>query len=289
MKEFKNKVAVITGGASGIGYAIAEQAAKRGMNVVIADIEDTALQSAKQALEKTGVQVLPVKTDVTDPEQMQALADKTLAEFGAVHLMVNNAGVGGVAGNFWETELSDWQWVMNVNMWGVIHGIHVFSRIMVAQNEGHIVNTASVAGLMTASGMAAYTVSKHAVVAMSEALYGELQTAGHSVDVSVLCPSYISTNIGTSERNRPDTVVKEQLTPEEAEREQERRAYAKKFFDEIGMAPLQVAEKVFDAVENRRFYILTHPDGTKEKVANRMTAIVNEDNPPILSSGDFPA
>jgi len=288
MKEFKNKVAVITGGASGIGFAIAERAAVRGMHIIIADIEQAVLDSAKAQLEVHGTTVVSSQTDVTDPQQMESLANSAIDRFGAVHLMVNNAGVGGVAGPIWETELSDWRWVLNVNMWGVIHGIHAFSKIMVRQNEGHIVNTASVAGLMTASGMGGYTVSKHAVVAMSEALYGELQTANVNVDVSVLCPSYINTNIGTSDRNRPGAVVKVDLTAEDEQKEIERKTYAKKFFDEIGMSPSEVADKVFNAIENRDFYILTHSEGTKEKVKNRMNSILNNINPPILSSGDFP-
>lgn len=288
MKEFKNKVAVITGGASGIGLAIAQEAAARGMKLVIADIEDSALDAARDEFSARGVEVLAVKTDVTDVQQMQMLAEQTIDKFGAIHLLVNNAGVGGVAGPIWETELSDWTWVLNVNMNGVINGSYVFAKIMVEQNEGHIVNTASVAGLMSASGMGGYTVSKHAVVALSEVLYGDFQTAGSKVDVSVLCPSYIATNIGTSDRNRPDAAPLDELTPEEEEKQAQRKAYSKKFFDEIGMPPVEVASKVFSALENRQFYILTHPVGTKEKVTDRMSAILNDSHPPKLGSDGFP-
>ncbi|MBA6413784.1 SDR family NAD(P)-dependent oxidoreductase [Parahaliea sp. F7430] len=291
MKQFKNKVAVITGAASGIGFAIAEQAAGRGMHVVIADIEERALRIAEEKLGtiSKGGRIMALKIDVTDPKQMASLAERCLKEFSAVHLLVNNAGVGGVAGNIWETDLSDWRWVMNVNLWGVIHGLHVFSRIMQRQNEGHIVNTASVAGLIAASGMAGYVASKHAVVAISEAVYNEFCSAGINVGVSVLCPSYINTNIGSSERNRPDAVAKEELSDEELKKEAELKAYAKKFFAETAMAASAVAEQVFEAVEKRSFYILTHPQGTKEKLKERLSSIINDQPPPLLSAADFPS
>ncbi len=287
MKDFKNKVAVITGGASGIGLSIAVQAVQRGMKVVLADIEQAALDSAKAQLEQSGASVLAVQTDVTKPEQMKSLAEKTIDAFGSVYLVVNNAGVGGVAGKFVESDLETWQWVINVNMWGVINGLHTFARILAEQNEGYIVNTGSVAGLMTAADMSAYTVSKHAVVALSEALYVEFKRDKIDVGVSVLCPSYVVSNINSSDRNRPNMLI-DDLSDEAREARDSNRGKVKDFVASVGMPSSEVGAIVFQAIDNDEFYIFTHPEGSKKEVGDRMEAIMDGKNPPMKMFTDLP-
>lgn len=287
MKDFKGKVAVITGGASGIGLSIAEQAARRGMKIVLADVEQAALDLAAAKLEAMGATVMGVKTDVTDPEQMKALATRTVEAFGGVQLLVNNAGVGGVAGSFLDSDLDTWQWVINVNMWGVVHGLHAFARIMAKQNEGHIVNTASVAGLMTTANMSAYTVSKHAVVALSEALYIEFQNEGIDVGISALCPSYVVSNINSSDRNRPNLLV-DDLSDEARAAREANRDRVKEFVSSIGMPAEEVGAVVFRGIENGDFYILTHPEGSRKEVQDRMQAIINGNKPPLKKFTDLP-
>ena len=203
MQEFRGKTAVTTGAASGIGYALAERCAREDMKVVLADVEEEALAGAAKNIKEIGPSVLSVKTDVSRAEDVQALVEKTLDTFGEVHLLFSNAGVGA-GSTAWQSTLADWQWVLGVNLWGVIHGIHYFVPVMLRQgNECYIVNTASLAGLMTYPGYVRYEVSKHGVVALSESLYYGLQGFGSDIGVSVLCPGYIRTNIMDCERNRP--------------------------------------------------------------------------------------
>jgi NAD(P)-dependent dehydrogenase (short-subunit alcohol dehydrogenase family) len=259
MQEFRDKVAVITGAASGIGRALAERSAQEGMKVVLADVEQAALARAAQELGATGAQVLAVRTDVSRAEEVEALARKTLDAFGAVHLLCNNAGVGAGT-TIWDSTLADWQWVLGVNLWGVIHGVRVFAPIMLAQDtECHIVNTASVAGLLPYHPSAIYQVSKHAVVALSEHLHYSLAERGAKVKASVLCPGWVNTRIMDSARNRPAELQNapdaEALSPElEAAEEEMRRAA------EAGVPPRIVAEQVFAAIRAEQLYILTHPE-----------------------------
>jgi NAD(P)-dependent dehydrogenase (short-subunit alcohol dehydrogenase family) len=281
MQQFTDKVAVVTGAASGIGLAIAQRCVEEGMHVAIADIEHDPLQQARQQLAALGRgSVSAHLVDVGNAAQVEAFADEVFAMHGAVHLLVNNAGVGGGARNCWELELDYWQWVLNVNLMGVVHGIRFFIPRMLAQTEGHIINTASVAGLMSAPGSAAYNVSKHGVVALSETLQGELRQVNPRLDVSVLCPSFVNTRIYAAERNRPHRGAssEEQLAMEAA---------AKEFFDAIALSPDAVAEHVFDALHCRRFYILPHP-GVKAQVAKRMEAILNDGAPNLRGAEDFP-
>jgi NAD(P)-dependent dehydrogenase (short-subunit alcohol dehydrogenase family) len=277
MKEFKDRVAVITGAASGIGRALAEQCVQEGMRVVLADIEEPALRQAEQALKATGAHVLAVRTDVSQARDVAALAEQTLQAFGAVHLLCNNAGVGA-GSTIWESTLADWQWVMGVNLWGVIHGLRVFVPIMLAQGtEGHIVNTASIAGFLRSHPSAPYQVTKHAVVALSEHLYHSLAQQQAQVGVSVLCPGWVNTQIMDSGRNRPpelqDAPGNEPLSPErEALIEDLRRAA------QAGMAPQQVAEYVFRAIRAEQLYTLTHPEYNLD-VQERMEDILQQRNP----------
>lgn len=278
MKDFANKVAVVTGAASGIGRGIAEHCAGAGMKVVLADVEEPALTEAASALRTRGATVLAVQTDVARPGDIEALARKTLDAFGAVHLLVNNAGVGA-GGSPWDSTLADWKWVISVNLWGVIYGIHAFVPIMLAQDvEAHIVNVASVAGLLPVHASAAYHVTKHAVVALSESSYYALKMQNAKVRVSVLCPGWVRTRIMDSERNRPADLQNppelQQLTPEMEAVLQYYRAQC-----EAGLDPAAVAQMVFDGIRAERFYILTTTD-FDPVIQARMESIVQRLDPP---------
>jgi NAD(P)-dependent dehydrogenase (short-subunit alcohol dehydrogenase family) len=277
MQEFRDRVAVVTGAASGIGRALAERFAAAGMKVVLADVEQGALAAAERALASSGARVLAVPTDVSKASDVEALAQRTLEAFGAVHVVCNNAGVS-VGGLAWEVTLADWEWILGVNLWGVIHGIRTFVPILLRQGEeGHVVNTASMAGLLSGPGIAPYNVTKHAVVTLSEALHHELAVAsGGKVKVSVLCPGWVNTRILDADRNRPAslgaaTPVRPELT---AVREQVRQLL------QSGLAPAAVAEHVFAAVRDGRFYILTHPQW-KPAIRTRLEDIL-EERPPTL-------
>src|ERR1700733_2921273 len=203
MENLRDKVAVITGGASGIGKAVAVRTAAEGMKLVLADIEEPALEATASALTAEGADVLAVVTDVSDASSVQALRDRALQHFGAVHLVHNNAGVG-VGGPIWEVTEEEWRWILGVNLWGVVHGISAFVPVLLEQGEGHVVNTASIAGLSSTPGLGPYTATKHAVVAISESLFKDLRAAGAPIGVSVLCPGFVQTGIAQSDRNRPD-------------------------------------------------------------------------------------
>jgi NAD(P)-dependent dehydrogenase (short-subunit alcohol dehydrogenase family) len=280
MKDFKDKVAVITGAASGLGLAMAHRFAAEGMKLVLADVEEEALRKVETEFRKAGVPVLGIKTDVARSHDIERLAEKTLATFGAVHILCNNAGVapGGVV---WENTQADWEWVMGVNVWGVIHGVRTFLPIMLRQDtECHVVNTASVAGMLSVPGMGIYCVSKHAVVTLTECLYHDLQQRGAKIGASVLCPAYVPTGIIDSERNRPATLrnAPRPKTPEELERDEQSRHAVQSG----RITPDQVAEMVFDAVSTDRFYILTHPK-IKRAIQARMEDILEGHQPTDMS------
>jgi NAD(P)-dependent dehydrogenase (short-subunit alcohol dehydrogenase family) len=281
MKDFKGKVAVITGAASGIGFGLAERCAKEGMKVVLADIEKGALAKAEKDIKTLGAETLAVRTDVSQASDVEALAKKTLDTFGAVHLLFNNAGVGAGA-LIWTSKLHDWQWVLGVNLWGVIHGVNYFMPIMFKQGfECHIVNTASSAGLMAASGNSPYTVSKHAVVALTEILYRDLALIGNkNIGVSVLCPGFIKTNILTCERNRPAALKNKpgeglDLTDPVLQ------SYMKQFIQmfENGMPVAKSIDIIFAAIKDNKFYILPNAEMYKPIIQSRMQDIIQECNP----------
>lgn len=272
MKEFTGKVAVVTGAASGIGRALAQKFADEGMSVVLADVEEAPLAAAEGELKESGATVLAVRTDVSDAGQVEVLAEAAFGRFGAVHVLCNNAGVAPPIGPCWERTLEDWKWVLGVNLWGVIHGVRSFvPRMIEADGEGHIVNTASGAGLFSRPYGAIYNVSKHAVVTLSETLQQELELSESQLSVSVLCPSWVNTRIGESERNRPAAPV-EETAQGQAMRELLRQQLAS------GLDPADVAGQVLDAIKQRRFYILPHPS-VKEQVRTRMEDILNERTP----------
>jgi len=254
MQEFVDKVAVVTGAASGIGKALATRFASAGMRVVLVDIEREALAAAEAELRESGATTLAVPTDVTSADEVDALAQRTREAFGGVHLLCNNAGVA-IAGPIWEHTIDDWQWVLGVNLWGVIHGIRTFVPIMLEQGEeAHVVNTASVAGLTSFQTMGVYNVTKHAVVTLSETLARDLDDAGAKIKVSVLCPGFVATKILDSDRNRPEALA------DGAEREPGEMEEIVRQVIATGMPPAEVAEHVHRAVRDERFYILTHPD-----------------------------
>jgi NAD(P)-dependent dehydrogenase (short-subunit alcohol dehydrogenase family) len=275
MKEFKGKNAVITGAASGIGFGIAGRCVREGMNVVLADINEADLHQATEALDNRGVTVLSLLTDVSKRSDVQALADRALSALGAVDLLVNNAGVGA-GSSPWESTWNDWEWVIAVDLWGVINGVKVFTPIMMSQKtECHIVNTSSVAGLFAFMHSAPYQVAKHAVVALSENLSVALDMQNSLVKVSVLCPGFVRTQTMNSERNRP-AELRDELKEMSAEQQAMLKAAAQAV--EAGMSPDEVANYVFDAIRNERFYIFTHPEDLPA-IRDRMENIVKGLNP----------
>ncbi|MCZ6465376.1 MAG: SDR family NAD(P)-dependent oxidoreductase [Proteobacteria bacterium] len=254
MKDFNGKVAVVTGAASGIGLALARALAGQGMKVVLADVEDEALRGAAETLAGEGAETLAVRTDVTVADDVSALAERTLDRFGAVHVICNNAGVftGGLT---WEAPLEDWEWVMGVNLLGVVHGIRTFVPILLEQDEGHVVNTASMAGVTSMPFTGVYCTSKHAVLALSESLYHELALRGAKVGVSALCPEEVATRIDRSERNRPDHLKRPADAPESAEGVVMQEAITQAV--NRGTPPETIAARVLDAIRDERFYVLS--------------------------------
>jgi NAD(P)-dependent dehydrogenase (short-subunit alcohol dehydrogenase family) len=277
MRELTGKVAVVTGGASGIGRALSLRFAAEGMRVVVGDVEKAALDAVVAELGDAGADVLGVLTDVSDAAQVAALADATIERFGVVHVVCNNAGVGA-GGVSWEAPLETWEWVLGVNVWGVVHGLRSFVPLLVAQGEGHVVNTASVAGLVAPPFMGPYNASKHAVVAISESLHHELAMAAPGVKVSVLCPGWVQTRIADSERNRPERLA----VPDDSLGELRDVLQG---FIAGGMPPEGVAEQVVGAIRDERFWILTHDhegDVWAAAVDARLDALRARTNPPLV-------
>ena len=278
--NFKGKTAVLTGAGSGFGLECARIAAGLGMNVVMVDVQQDALDKAAAEITGLGAQVLARKVDVSSAADMQALADAVKARFGAPHFVFNNAGVGA-GGLVWENSISDWEWVLGVNVWGVVHGVRLFTPMMLEAAkadptyQGHIVNTASMAGLLTAPNMGIYNVSKHAVVALSESLYQDLKLVTDQVSASVLCPYFVPTGITQSQRNRPSSLPEDKPTPSQLIGQ----AMSDKAVSSGKVSAAEVAQKVFDAVATGQFYIYSHPQALGN-VQSRMEAIVQQLNPP---------
>ncbi len=249
----QGRVAVVTGAASGIGQGLCERFAAEGMHVVMADVEEPALAKAAAELAGTGASVLPVVTDVSDRAAVESLRDQALSAFGAVHVVCNNAGVGGGHGPLWECPAGEWDWVLGVNLNGVINGVTAFMPVLLEQDSAHLVNTSSVFGVFAGS-LGPYGVSKHAVTALTETVYFNLKSLGVThIGVSVLCPSAVRTNFGTSARDRPASAGPA------APRDEAEQASAEQFdeLSKLGASPAEVAELVVDGIRSRRFYILT--------------------------------
>lgn len=280
MKDFQGKVAVITGGASGFGREFAAIGAGLGMKLVLADVQQDALDKVQAELEAQGAQVLAMRCDVRKAEQVQALADAAMEKFGAVHLVFNNAGVAS-GGLIWENSVADWEWVLGVNLWGVIHGVRIFTPLMLecakkdSGYQGHIVNTASMAGLLNAPNMGVYNVSKHAVVSLSETLYQDLQLVNAPIGASVLCPYFVQTGIVQSHRNRPQDVKAEgRPTPSQIAAQ----AVSEKAVSSGKVTAAEVAERTFHAIRDGAFYIYSHPQALGN-VQTRMDDIILQRNP----------
>lgn len=259
MKVFADKVAVVTGAASGIGRALAERCISEGMKVVLADIEEGALNETRETLARTSPDVLSVPTDVARPEDVKNLLNQTLERFEGVHLLLNNAGVAAGAA-LWESTMNDCQWVLGVNLWGTIHAVRAFVPVMIRQDTRcHIVNTSSIAGMSAFHPSALYHLTKHGIVALSEQLHNDLRIRGLKIDVSVLCPGFVRTHIMDAERNRPEIFKNHSQAimpgPDAGAGEEEFRALINN-----GMPAEKVADLTFEGIINETFYIFTHPE-----------------------------
>jgi NAD(P)-dependent dehydrogenase (short-subunit alcohol dehydrogenase family) len=243
------------------------------MDLALADVDEVNLSSVQDEVLATGVRAITLKVDVSQAEQVDAFRDQTLTRLGGAHVVCNNAGVSPL-GAVWENSVADWQWILGVNLWGVIHGVRAFTPHLLAQNEGHIVNTASVAGLISPPGSGAYNVTKHAVVALSESLHHDLRERKSAVGVSVLCPAYVPTGITDSERSRPKNLPAGEKSKETLARE----AMLKKAVKSGKISADQVAQAVVAAIKRERFYILTHPR-IKGAIQARMEDVLNDRAP----------
>jgi len=278
--NFQGKTAVLTGAGSGFGLECARIGARLGMNLVLVDVQQDALDTAAAELQALGVQVMAHKVDVGNAAAMEVLASQVKARFGAPHLVFNNAGVAA-GGLLWENTVADWNWVMGVNLWGVVHGVRLFTPMMLEaarsdpSYQGHIVNTASMAGLLTPPNMGVYNVTKHAVVALSETLYQDLALVTEQVGASVLCPYFVPTGISQSHRNRPADMAAAKPTKSQLIGQ----AMSDKAVGSGKVSAAEVAQKVFDAVQAGHFYIYSHPQALGN-VQQRMEAIVMGHNPP---------
>ena len=289
--DFKNKTAVLTGAGSGFGLECARIGARLGMNLVLADVQQDALDKAAREMQSAGAPVLAVRLDVSKAAEVESLGHAVLERFGAPHLVFNNAGVGA-GGLIWETTVKEWEWVLGVNVMGVAHGVRVFTPMMLdaARRDpayrGHIVNTASMAGLLNAPNMGVYNVSKHAVVSLSETLYQDLALVTDQIGASVLCPFFVPTGISQSQRNRPVELQDADAKPTKSQLIGE--AMSKKAVGSGKVSAADVAQLVFDAVAANRFYIYSHPKAITS-VQSRLDDVMQARNPtdPFANTPDI--
>ena len=283
MQDFKDKVAVITGAGSGFGREFARIGASLGMKLVLADIQADALEETRAEIAAQGIDAIARVVDVSSGPQMEALAADTVQTYGTVHLLFNNAGIGA-AGLVWENSVRDWEWALGVNLWGVIHGVRLFTKLMLAAAKadpgyrGHIVNTASMAGLLNQPNLGAYNVSKHAVVSLSETLFHDLSLVTGQVHCSVLCPYFIPTGIHKSHRNRPAELANaEAPTPSQLIAQ----AMISKAVTSGKLTAAEMAVRTFDSIRNEAFYIVSHPDALQgvSQQANDLVALRNPSDP----------
>jgi NAD(P)-dependent dehydrogenase (short-subunit alcohol dehydrogenase family) len=279
--DFKNKTAVLTGAGSGFGLECARIGAKLGMNLVLADVQQDALDKATAEMTAMGAQVLACKLDISKAAEVEAMGEAVFKRFGAPHFVFNNAGVGA-GGMIWESTLKDWEWVIGVNIMGVAHGVRVFTPMMLEAAkkdrayQGHIVNTASMAGLLNAPNMGVYNVSKHAVVSLSETLYQDLKLVTDQISASVLCPFFVPTGISQSHRNRPDEFKQSGVKPTKSQLIGQ--AMNDQAVGKGKVSAADVAQKVFDAVQAGQFYVYSHPKSIGS-VQMRLEDIMQQRNP----------
>ena len=278
MDELAGRTAVVTGAASGIGLGLSRRLGREGMNLVLADIERAPLDEAAAELRDAGTAVLTVPCDVSDLSQIRALESASRERFGNIHVLCNNAGVGTGGQVADPDDIEVWRWTIDIDLWGVIYGCKVFLPAMIEHGEpGHVVNTASLAGLVAGPLMGAYNVAKYGVVALSETLFHELNLTGSAIGVSVLCPGFVQTAIGDSDRNMPADVAagRPELGPDA-------EAFAAMISDQVaaGMSPDDVAHAVFHAISSRQFWVLTHPD-LRTRILERTRGIVTGMNPEL--------
>lgn len=279
IENFAGKTAVLTGAGSGFGLECARIGARLGMNLVLVDVQQDALDAAAAEMRAAGSQVLARRVDVSDAAQMEQLAAAVQERFGAPHLVFNNAGVGA-GGLVWENSVKDWEWVLGVNLMGVVHGVRLFTPMMLAAAKadpawrGHLVNTASMAGLLAPPNMGIYNVSKHAVVSLSETLYQDLSLVTDQIGASVLCPYFVATGINDSQRNRPGELASDKPTKSQLIGQ----AMIGKAVSSGKVTAAEVAQKVFDAVASGQFYIYSHPKALAS-VQTRMEDVLQARNP----------
>ncbi len=291
--DFKNKTAVLTGAGSGFGLECARIGARLGMNLVLADVQQDALDKAAREMQSAGAPVLAVRLDVSKAADVESLGHAVLQRFGVPHLVFNNAGVGA-GGLIWETSVKEWEWVLGVNLMGVAHGVRVFTPMMLdaarrdSDYRGHIVNTASMAGLLNPPNMGVYNVSKHAVVSLSETLYQDLALVTDRIGASVLCPFFVPTGISQSQRNRPVELQEADAKPTKSQLIGE--AMSKKAVGSGKVSAADVAQLVFEAVAANRFYIYSHPKSIKS-VQSRLDDVMQARNPtdPFVDKPDIGA
>ncbi|MDP9898863.1 SDR family oxidoreductase [Variovorax ginsengisoli] len=289
IQDFHGKTAVLTGAGSGFGLECARIGAARGMNLVLVDVQQDALDAAEAEMKALGVEVLARKVDVADAAQMEALAAAVQARFGAPHFVFNNAGVGA-GGLVWENSVADWEWVLGVDLWGVIHGVRLFTPMMLAaaaqdpSYRGHITNTASMAGLLTPPNMGIYNAAKAAVVSLTETMYQDLALVTDQIGASLLCPYFVPTGITRSERNRPNAPAESELTKSQLIGQ----AMSNKAVSSGKISAAEVAHKVFAAISDNQFYVYSHPKALGN-VRARMESIVEGKNPsdPFLERPDI--
>lgn len=280
MQSFSEKTCVITGAGSGLGREFALLAAKLGMRLVLADVQQDALKQTEVSATALGADVMSYVCDVRRGDEVESLAQAAVKRFGAIHVVFNNAGVGA-GGLIWESTQQDWEWVLGVNLWGVIHGVRVFTPLMLASAkadpnfEGHIINTASMAGLLTPPAMGIYNVSKHAVVALTETLYHDLSLIDAPIGVSVLCPYFVPTGISHSDSVRPSDT---QATTQPTRSQQVSQAMLEKAVSAGKISAAEVAQITFDAIKAGQFYIYSHPQALGN-VERRMQDILQAHNP----------
>ena len=280
MRDVAGKVAVITGGASGIGLAMAERFGQAGIKLVIADIQEDAIERSVTGLRGKGFDVIGVRTDVTKYADVEALAQSTLTAFGKIHIVVNNAGVS-ITGPTWKMSLDDWRWVLDVNFWGVVHGVKAFTQILIDQGEpGHIVNTASLASYVGIGQHSPYCSSKAACLSISQSLYSELIAANTQIGVSVVCPGMVATDIHRSWRNRPagDRPWSDREWNDDVFRQNSDA------FQGAGIKPEYIADATLEAILENRFYVF-RSEGVEVYLDSLLTPILKAENPPVITWG----